>query len=138
MKLALLFVCLVLGLVYVAIPEGMTGDIGFLRIMYSQTVGDHYKGEISYLYKIRLIDWIYYVCEHVIRIVLAYIILSQSIKFRTALKIFLFIQVADLVDFMLTYNTGWFMVGTFIVSFNVVASIIFTVAIIYEYGGAID
>lgn len=135
MKLILLFICLILGLTYLAIPEGMTGQIGFFRIMYDG-MGEHYKGEVSYLYKIRFIDWFYFVCEHLVMIILAYVILAESMKHRAALKMFLFIQVADFIDYLITFNTGWFMVGNFIVSFNVVACIIFACAIIYEYGGA--
>lgn len=136
MKLILLFVCLILGLTYLAIPEGMTGTIGFFRIMYDGLDGVHYKGEVSYLYKIRFIDWFYFVCEHLVMIILAYVILAESVKHRTALEIFLRIQVVDLIDYLITFNTGWFLLGNFIVTFNVVACLIFMLAIIYEYGGA--
>jgi hypothetical protein len=48
------------------------------------------------------------------------------------------LQVFNLLDYLVTFNTGWFMVSGMVVTFNVFACLILAGSIIYEYGGAID
>lgn len=122
MKLALLFITLIIGMVFLSISEGDTGMIGFWFVDY----------------EVRFQDWTYFLGDHLIKIILAYLILSESVKHRLALKTFLLIQILDMVDYMATFNTKWFSVGGFDVSFNIVACVIFTSAIVYEYGRIID
>ena len=122
MKLALLFVTLIIGMVFLSISDGDSGIIGFWFVDY----------------KIRFQDWTYFLGDHLIKIILAYVILAEAVKWRTALKAFLLIQVLDMVDYLATFNTKWFIVNGFEVSFNVLASVVFALVIVYEYGRAID
>lgn len=74
--------------------------------------------------------WLYFVCEHLIFIMLAYVIAYEATQYKTQCKVFFWIQVADLADYLLTYNTNW--IG--FINFNIVAVLIFATSIFYEYG----
>jgi len=114
-KLILLGVVLLMGVLFAAVPVG-DGKIGFVFVEGS----------------IRVVDYIYFVMEHVIKIILCYVIYAEAVKYRTALFIFLWIQVADLADFCLTFNNPWFHVGIIPVTMNTVGIVIFTFAILND------
>lgn len=121
MKLALLFVCLIIGMVFLSISDGDTGMIGFWFVDY----------------QIRFQDWTYFLGDHLIKIILAYVIFAESIKYRLALKAFLWIQILDTLDYLATFNTKWINVG-YGITFNSIASVIFAFIIVYEYGRTYD
>lgn len=100
-----------------AIPEGYTsGTIGFLFI----------DG------KIRFRDWIYFLSDHLILIILAYIIWAETKTFRFSLFVFFAIQVLDLIDFIFTFNNPWYQIGWLPVSMNTLGTTLLTLAIIRD------
>lgn len=106
--------CLLLGVVYQSIPY----DGALLEMFpFSEDV-------------IPFKTWFYFVCEHLVLIALSYVIAWEAKKYVFSCKVFFFIQVADLIDYLLTYNTTWFN----IISFNVVSVLLFATSIVYEYG----
>jgi 4-amino-4-deoxy-L-arabinose transferase-like glycosyltransferase len=73
--------------------------------------------------------WLYFTLEHLVLIMLSYVIAFEAKTYTTACKAFFWLQVVDLADYLLTYNTKW--LG--ILSFNTVGMIIFAAFIIFEY-----
>lgn len=74
----------------------------------------------------------YFLFEHLILVLIAFYIFTESEKTRTALFIFLIIHVIDTGDYLLAYGQTWFMVGVYPIDWNVLKAIIFTIAIINE------
>lgn len=74
----------------------------------------------------------YFMMEHIIVILYAAYILITGTEFRTALKIFLLIQIIDLLDYVLGYGEIWFYASTFPVSWNILKAVVFMIAIINE------
>lgn len=74
----------------------------------------------------------YFFFEHLIVIMFAWYILCNSSQFRTALLIFLMIQVVDLGDYLLAYGQIWFYVSHYPISWNVLKAVFFTLAIVNE------
>lgn len=70
--------------------------------------------------------------EHVIRLVLALAILSGASEYRTALKVFVFIEFVEVIDYVLTYGEPWFNEKIF--TWNTIKVGLMGTAIIYEYG----
>jgi len=106
--------CLLIGLVFQAIPYDSTPLEMF---PLSDDV-------------IQFKTWFYFLAEHLVLIALSYVIAWEARKYVISCKVFFFIQVADLIDYLLTYNTAWFD----LVSFNIVAVLLFATSIVYEYG----
>lgn len=52
--------------------------------------------------------WIYFLCEHLIVIALAYDYWQVEPEFRKCATAFLWLSVVDLVDYILTCNDPWF------------------------------
>jgi len=76
--------------------------------------------------------YIYFLCEHIGYILLAYIIYSESDKYEVPLFTFFCLMVADTLDYMLSYNSAWFKVSEFPVTMNTAIVIIFGMSILYE------
>lgn len=112
MKLGLLFVCLLIGVIYQTIPY----DSEPLKLFVFSDVALPFK------------TWVYFVGEHLVLIMLGYIIASEEKYYTVAAKTFFFIQIADLADYLLTYNSNW--LG--FISFNVISFIVFGSSIVYE------
>lgn len=77
--------------------------------------------------------YIYYLCEHLILVVFAFFIYMESDKYKFSLLVFLLIQVADIVDFCLTYGSAWFEMLGHPITFNVIKILVFILAIEYEF-----
>jgi len=73
---------------------------------------------------------IYYTIEHLIKIILAYLLWQNVKTYKFQVFVFYCIQWGDLVDFFLTDNGYWF--G--FITYNIVAASIFATSVIYEYG----
>lgn len=116
LKLILLFVVLLMGMVFTMLPSG-TSIIGF----------PFQDGEI------RLIDYLYFLMEHIVTIIFAYIIYHESTNYKQPLKIFLVLMVLDMLDFTMTFNNPWVHVGGFAVSMNTVSVMVFGATIIHHY-----
>lgn len=75
--------------------------------------------------------YVYFLFERLIMVVMSLYIYFDSVKFKTALKVFVFIQIFDAVDYLLTYNKTWEAYG-FIVSWDILKVTIFSLAIANE------
>ena len=74
--------------------------------------------------------WFYFLFEHLIALILSVVILIESQTYRTAIKVFVFIQVIDTVDYFLCYGEPWF--DNVPLSWNIVKVALFGISIIYE------
>ena len=75
--------------------------------------------------------YVYFLFERLIMVVMSLFIYIESPKFKTALKVFVFIQVFDTVDYLLTYNKTWILDG-YIISLDLLKVTIFSLAIAAE------
>lgn len=116
-KLILLGVVLLLGVLFAAMPV-TDKKIGFA----------FFEGSI------RSVDYLYFLMEHIILIILCYIIYSESTTDRLPLLVFLWVQVADLADFVMTFNNPWLNLGGIPVSMNTLGMVIFVFSIAYDRG----
>lgn len=114
-RLYLLFSTLVISVVHLMVPD--TDPIDFFPYSEMKTTLEWY---------------VFYFCEHVILIVFALFIYMESDRYKTALCVFLLIQIADLIDFCLTYGFVWFRIGDYPIGFNLIKVVIFMGAIGYE------
>lgn len=74
----------------------------------------------------------YFLFEHIILVMFAVDRLLISKKFRTALIIFVMIQVIDTVDYLLFYGQTWFFIGYMPINWNILKVVFFTLAIMNE------
>ena len=81
--------------------------------------------------KLNADTYVYFLFEHVILIILAWII--WDITKDKIVSIYLVIQIIDLFDYILNYGEPWF--DTSIVTYNTIKVCIFGVAILYEKYG---
>lgn len=99
------------------------------------SVSDYFDGTMVWFPfcegEIRIKDWTYYLWEYWIIITMSWIIWAEAQKYRFALKVFLILQIADLVDFILTFNNPWF--GIQWLSMNTIMLATFGLAIVKEY-----
>lgn len=114
MKLIFLFVALVIGIAFNAVPSGI------------ETIQMFPFADTAITFK----TWLYFLCEHIVLIMLSYVIAYEAKEYKLQCKVFFWIQVADLADYLLTYNTNW--IGP--LNFNIIAVLIFATSIFYEYG----
>jgi len=114
MKLIFLFCCLLVGLLFDAIPYDSTPIDMFL---FADTA-------------LPFKTWLYFALEHFILIMLSYVIAYEATQYKTQCKVFFWLQVGNLIDYLLTYNTEW--IG--FINYNIVAASIFATSVIYEYG----
>lgn len=75
--------------------------------------------------------YVYFLFERFIMVVMSLFIYIESSKFKTALKVFVFIQIFDAVDYVLTYNKTWVLEG-FLISWDVLKVTLFSLAIAHE------
>lgn len=116
-RLALLFSTLIISVIYLLVPD--TEPIDFFPFSDMKTTLEWY---------------VFYLCEHLILIVFALFIYMESDKYKIALFVFLLIQIADTIDFCLTYGFVWFHLDKYPVGFNLIKIVIFMIAIAYELG----
>lgn len=76
---------------------------------------------------------IYFILEKVTAIILSYIIASESKEYKEAVWVFFGLMVCDLIDYMLTYSSIWFTIGSIPVSMNTTKVIIFGLTIFYQW-----
>lgn len=122
-KLILLFISLILGLVFVMLPDWdgsfMTPD----PFPYF----DFKIGGISYQ------TYAYMIAEYLVSLIFVGIIASDATKYRLSIWVFFWLVVADLIDYLLFYNAIWFYWGPVPVSMNTTKVFIFGLTIFYEW-----
>lgn len=100
------------------------------------TFPDEYPETHAYFlfsdYELTRSTYWYFMFEHLIVIIYAAYILITGVEFRTALRIFLLIQIIDLLDYLLAYGEIWFYASTFPISWNVLKAVFFSLAIANE------
>ncbi len=119
LKIILLLICLLLGMIFLVVD-----NIGIEKL----SIGFPFSPA-----KIRIQDYVYFFNESVIKIVLSYIIYAESIKYRFALWVFCWLMVADLFDFILTFNTVWYHIVWVPISMNTLSVVIFALSILKSY-----
>lgn len=95
-----------------------------------------HKGEIGFLFSDVVLSykqWVYSLLEHVIRFILAIAILVEASQYRTALKVFVFIEFIEIMDYVLTYGEPWFDSRVF--TWNTIKVGTFSLAMVYEKYG---
>lgn len=122
-RILLLWLSVFLSLVFLWFPHKTVNGVCVdhcLGFMYSDVVVSYKK-------------WVYDFCEHLILVVLASVIASFIYKFQPQYKItafvFLCIQIADTVDYCLTYGDSW---TDGPITFNTLKCAIFGVSIAFD------
>lgn len=138
MRVIFLYICIVIGLVFRSVPVGTTATIPVFRIMYvedrveTECYPARSKGEVSYLYRVELKDWVHYFSMYVVVICISALLFYEVVKYRAIYKVSMVLQIFNLVDYAVTFNTGWFMVGNVVVTYNFFVCFILALAIMYE------
>ena len=83
--------------------------------------------------QINLQTYVYFIFEHFGWVALSFIVASEARTFKLSCKTFFWLQVADFVDYLLTYNTVWFHLGLLPISMNLAKVVIFGCVVFYEY-----
>lgn len=84
-------------------------------------------------YKVPTQTYYYFLFEHLILVILAYVIFTLEPRYKAAAIVFIVIQVVDLIDYLLTYGEPWFDSKVF--TWNTIKVGLFGGAIIYEKYG---
>lgn len=91
-----------------------------------------HTGEVGFLFSDMVLSykqWAYNFFEHLILVVLAVVIVSRETKYFTTAWVFLCIQIADTVDYCLTYGDPW---TSGLITFNTLKTAIFGVSIAFD------
>jgi|LakMenEpi03Aug12_release.lakeMendotaPanAssembly.Ray.scaffolds.fasta_scaffold567722_1 hypothetical protein len=72
--------------------------------------------------------WIYYFCEHLATVLLSFC-LYRVTRYEIA-KVFVLIQVIDIIDYVITYNSVWFHFGSVEFSCNTFKMIVLSLFIV--------
>lgn len=92
-----------------------------------------HDGEVGFLFSDVVLSYkqyAYSLMEHLIRVVLSLAILVEATQHRTALKIFVFIECVEVLDYLLTYGEPWF--DSKIFTWNTIKVCVFGLSIIFE------
>jgi hypothetical protein len=83
--------------------------------------------------KVTLQTHVYFICERLVLVIMAWIIVNESKEYRGALWIFFALIVMDVVDYIVGYNSVWFRFHGFPVSMNTVSAVVFAFVILKEW-----
>lgn len=92
-----------------------------------------HTGAIGFMFSNEVLSYKQYahdILEHLIRVVLALAILTDARQYRTALKVFVLIEIGEVLDYVLTYGEPWF--DSKIFTWNTIKVGMFILAMIYE------
>lgn len=115
-KLFLILLTFIFGLVFLISPITEPIDL-FLFSDIKITVQTH----------------IYFICEKLVLVILAWIIAAESKEYRTALQVFFWLVVVDFIDYIFTYNSIWFRLYGFPISMNIMKVAIFGFVVSREW-----
>ena len=119
-KVVLLGLTILFSAVFLVIPDN--NEAPLYALFWLNT-----KAEIT------LQTWVYFLFEHATVLCLAYIVASEARQYKLSCKTFFWLQLADTLDYLLTYNTVWFHLGLMPISMNVVKVLIFGFVVFHEY-----
>lgn len=97
----------------------------FIHVPHEGQIGFILNPEVKLSYN----QYIWMLCEHLIMIALAAVILDESADHRNLLMVFLWIQIVDLFAFVLAYTDP---LKQYVITFNVLKLIIFLLAIVID------
>lgn len=66
-------------------------------------------------------------------VILAYIIWKESTTFITTTKVFYWIMIVKLIDYMICYNSVWFNIGSIPVTSTTTGFLVFGLVLAWEY-----
>lgn len=115
-KLWLLYSIFLMSIVFIAVPM-KTEMIDFFPLSD---------------FEIYPVNYVYYIFEKLTVIILAYIIAAEAKQYIEALRMFFLLAVVDFADYLLTYSSVWFHVGSFPISFNIIKIGVFGLVILNE------
>lgn len=118
-KIYTLLVILAISTLFISVPH--TGEIGFPT---HPTYIDR-DGSVKEV-KLSLNQYVWMAGEHLIMIALAWIILDESTDHKFPLKVFLFLQVASFIGFIIAYSDP---LKSYVITFNILKLLIFLAAI---------
>ena len=84
-------------------------------------------------YKVPIQTYYYFLFEHLILVILAYVIFTLEPKYKAAAVTFIVIQMIDTADYLLNYGEPWFDSKVF--TWNTIKVCLFSGAILYEKYG---
>lgn len=119
-RVLLLVVIMLFGAVFLVIPENDDAPVYALFPLKSGA-------------EITVQSYVYFIFEHFQLMALCYIIAAEAKTYRRSCKTFFWIQVADFVDYLLTYNKVWFHAGLLPISMNVVSLFVFASVVVVEW-----
>ena len=109
-------------------------SILFLVLPYSEERFDWFPASDQ---KLSLAMHVWFICDKLVMVTFASLILNLSDKYKLALSVFLGVQVLKLGDYLICYNELWGEIqlcGRIVpVTANTVGAIAFTLAMIYEF-----
>lgn len=114
-KLYLLYATLLIGMVFLLIPQN---DI---------TVG-YPLSEM----RVSLEYYIYELAERSSIIIFLFIIVKEEREYREALTIFFLLRCFDFADYLIGYNSPWFSIGSIPITFNIISVGVFGLVILNE------
>ena len=118
----MLLLTLTISTLFIHVPN--VGQIGFLGhpMMVSEN-GDLVELKLTYN------QYVWMFSEHLILVILALIIWDQSKKYRRIVRGYLLITIADTVLWVLYYYDP---LGNYILTWNILKTVLFVGAIVYE------
>lgn len=75
--------------------------------------------------------WVYFIFNHVVLILLSYMLWKEIPEHRRAFRAFFCIQIFYLLQYLLRYNAVWFHIGEIGVSSHII-TVLFLAYVIYE------
>lgn len=123
-RVFLLALSLIIGPLFMIIPDFSHG-------------GKYYDFFLLSDQTLTIQTWAYFLCQHVVLLLLSYLIASEvrASSLQKIAAVYFWIQVADTVDYLLTYNSVWARIGNVPLSMNTLGIIVF-VFVCLRYGGA--
>jgi hypothetical protein len=97
----------------------------FIHVPHEGSVGFILNPEVKLSYN----QYAWMICEHLIMIALAAIILDESTDHKNLLMVFLWIQIIDLLAFVLAYTDP---LKNYVITFNILKLAIFIAAIVID------
>lgn len=116
-KLILLWLTMAVGMIFLALP-------------YSTDVFDFFPASDQLL---TTQTYVWFLCQRLVMIVLAFIIYNESDLYRLALLTYLLIQVLKFLDYLICYNEVWVRIWNVPFSSNTLGILVFGLAIAYEF-----
>ena len=119
-RVILLGIVILLGAVFLVVPESNNAPtFAMFPLKPDATIAIQF--------------YVHFVFEYLGWIALSFIVASEARTFKLSCKTFFWLQVADFVDYLLTYNSVWFHLGLLPISMNLAKVLVFGVVVFYEY-----